>query len=69
MKFSCTLTHSPDGRWAASCHDANLGRVDASADSRDRAIERLKDELRYRLELCPCSGESYRHIDVDIVTE
>jgi hypothetical protein len=27
----------------------------------------MRGELRYRLELCPCSGESYQHIEVEIV--
>lgn len=66
MKFTCTMTATPDGRWRADCSDAELGRVSATGDSQDEAVRKLEDELRYRLELCPCSGESYRHIEVEI---
>jgi hypothetical protein len=44
-----------------------VGQVQATAATRDEAIEKMRGELRYRLELCPCSGESYQHVEVEIV--
>jgi hypothetical protein len=69
MKFPCHLVSETGGRWRAVHESRDLGRVEAAADSRAAAIEKLKGELRYRLELCPCTGESYRHIDVEVITQ
>ena len=40
-----------------------------TAATRKEAAEKMRGELRYRLELCPCSGESYQHIEVEIVEQ
>jgi hypothetical protein len=37
-----------------------------TAATREQAIEKLRGEIRYRLELCPCSGETYQHIAIEI---
>lgn len=68
MRFNCTITRS-GGQWLARHESAELGMVTARADSREEAIEKLRGELRYRLEICPCTGESYQHIDVEIVEQ
>ena len=65
MRFPCTLTTS-GGQWMARDESADLGVVTARGVSRDEAIEKLRGELRYRLEICPCTGDSYQHIDVEI---
>jgi hypothetical protein len=68
MRFPCTISHR--GRqWVARHQSAEWGEVAAQASSREEAIEKLRGELRYRLEICPCTGESYQHIDVEIVEE
>jgi hypothetical protein len=67
MKFSATISRENKGRFRATCHDANLGQVEATGDSREQAIEKLRGELRYRLELCPCTGESYQHLEIEVV--
>jgi hypothetical protein len=43
-----------------------LGVLETSGETREAAIETMRGELRYRLELCPCSGESYQHIEIDV---
>lgn len=48
---------------------AELRDVSATAGTRTEAIDKMRGELRYRLELCPCTGESYQHIDIQIVEE
>ena len=68
MKFSCLLTPEIGGRWRAVHESRELGRVEALAESWEAAVEKLKGEIRYRLELCPCTGESYQHIDVEVET-
>jgi hypothetical protein len=53
--------------WLAQHEGDEVGRVEATAPTRDEAAEKLKQEIRYRLELCPCTGETYQHIQVEIV--
>ncbi|HET6880525.1 MAG TPA: hypothetical protein VFI31_10245 [Pirellulales bacterium] len=47
-------------------HSGEVGVVETSADTREAALEKMRGELRYRLELCPCSGESYQHIAIEL---
>jgi hypothetical protein len=67
MRFTCTLSRIPGGQWHARHEGRDAGTVEVRATSRAEAIEKLKGEIRYRLELCPCTGETYQHIDVEIV--
>lgn len=66
MRFRCMLTRR-DGRWLIR-HEGELGVVEASAETREAALEKMRGELRYRLELCPCSGESYQHIEIELAS-
>jgi hypothetical protein len=67
MKFHCTLTRLPDGRWSARHESREVGTVEARGATRDEVIEKIEGEIRYRLELCPCTGETYQHIAVEVV--
>ena len=67
MKFRCRLSQQSGGQWSARYEGKDLGAVAVEAPGRDEAIDKLRDELRYRLELCPCSGESYQHLEIEIV--
>lgn len=67
MKYPCTIRRSGDGVWLASHEGAELGQVLARGRSQQEALEKLRGEIRYRLELCPCSGESYQHVEVELV--
>ena len=68
MNVSCQLTRHDD-EWSASHESADIGRIEVRAATREQALEKLRGEIRYRLELCPCTGESYRHIELDIQPE
>jgi len=67
MKFHCTLTRLRDGRWTARHESREVGAVDARGATRDEVIEKIEGEIRYRLELCPCTGETYQHIAVEVL--
>jgi hypothetical protein len=58
MRFPCTVHRGSDGRWQARHAGSSLGTVEVSAGSREEALTKLRDELQYRIELCPCSGVS-----------
>jgi hypothetical protein len=67
MRFPCMLTRLRGGQWAARHDSRDVGRVEVQAATRDEAIAKIRGEIRYRLELCPCSGETYQHIDVEVI--
>jgi hypothetical protein len=67
MKATCTLEQLENGQWLARHNSREAGSVELRAESREAAVEKLKGEIRYRLELCPCTGETYQHIDIEVV--
>ena len=67
MRLTCTLKRLHDGRWLARHESRDVGAVEVRAATRAEAIEKIEGEIRYRLELCPCTGETYRHIAIDVV--
>jgi hypothetical protein len=67
MRFPCTLTREADGRWLARHEGREVGAVSARGATRKEALAKLEGEIRYRLELCPCTGETYQHIAVQVV--
>ena len=66
MRLRCTISRLPAG-WLAQHESRDVGRVEAKGLTRDEAIEKIKGEIRYRLELCPCTGETYQHLDVEVI--
>lgn len=69
MKFMCTATTTADGRWRLQHTGREVGRVEVTAASRQEAVEKMKGEIRYRLELCPCTGQTYQHIAIELVQQ
>ena len=66
MRFPSTLSPLHNGQWLAVHDGPDVGKVEARAATRAEVIEKLKGEIRYRLELCPCTGETYQHIHVEV---
>ena len=67
VRYVCQISRLDNGDWSVRHDSKDVGQVSARAATRDEAIEKMKNEIRYRLELCPCTAESYQHIDVEIV--
>ena len=66
MKFPCTVKRLGDGRWLARSTGSRLGAVEVTAPSRDEALLKLRDELRYRAEYCPCSGVPDGYVELEV---
>jgi len=49
MRYTCTLTHLPNGQWLAPHTGSKLGPVEVTAASRDEAQVKLQNELQYGL--------------------
>jgi hypothetical protein len=46
-----------------------LGTVEVSAPSREEALTKMRDELQYRIEWCPCSGVSGDTVELQVREE
>ena len=66
MKFPSTMRRTNDGQWSLRHESSEIGQVEVTAPTREQATEKLIGEIRYRLELCPCSGETYQHITIEL---
>ena len=43
-----------------------VGTVDATAGSREEALAKLRAEIRYRVELCPCSAVPEGYVEFEV---
>ena len=66
MKAPCTLSRMRDGTWLVRHSSATLGTVEVSAPSREGALTKMRDELQYRSEWCPCSGASGDTVELQV---
>lgn len=66
MNFTSTIIRRDDGQWSLRHESREMGRIEVTASTREQAMEKLRGEIRYRLELCPCTGESYQYIKIEI---
>lgn len=69
MQFRCSVCRLPDGRWSVRHDGSDVGPVELTAATKDEALEKMRAELRFRLELCPCTGEAYQHLAIEIIEE
>ena len=52
MKLKCTIAQRRDGQWVIRHSGGDAGDLEVTAASRDEALGKMRDELRYRLEFC-----------------
>jgi predicted RNase H-like HicB family nuclease len=66
-RYRARLRCEADGSWVAAA--VELPHCWSRGQSEEEALTRLRDEIRYRIEFCPCSGvdEEYVQVDVDVV--
>ena len=67
MQFVCDVLQHSDGRWTLRHSGANVGSVAVTGATRAEAAERMRKELHYRLELCPCTGETYSDVVIELI--
>ena len=66
MKFQCTMKQRSDHEWFVR-HASDIGTLEVTAGSREEALEKMENELRYRLEMCPCTGQAFRNLEIELV--
>jgi hypothetical protein len=66
MKFPASLKKLIDGKYQVRSIGTIAGEVTVVAATRQDAIEGAKQEIRYRLEWCPCSAVSDEFVELDL---
>jgi hypothetical protein len=66
MKAPCTLTRMWNGTWLVRHSSSSLGAVEVSGSFREEALTKMRNELQYRTELCPCSGVSGDIVELQV---
>lgn len=66
MKAFCILTPMPNDTWQIRHSSSELGNVEITGSSRDEVLAKMRKELQYRMELCPCTGESVGTIELQV---
>ncbi|MEE9211128.1 MAG: hypothetical protein V3U29_00570 [Phycisphaeraceae bacterium] len=63
MRFQVSVQAGQEGEYVATCDQLEAQGRGLSVTA---ALDRLRDEIRYRVELCPCSGIDEDLIDLEI---
>ncbi len=66
MKFPVTVKKLIDGRYQVRCLGTVAGEVTVTGENRHEALERARNEIRYRIEWCPCSAVSDEFVELEI---
>ena len=69
MKLTSTVSRLANGKWLARHAGSSTGQVEVTAPTREEALTKLRDELQYRVELCPCSGVSGPTVELQVREE
>ena len=65
MRFEVTVEASGDGAYVASCEDPQCSGHGLSPTN---ALDALREEIRYRLELCPCTTVDDAFVELDVAS-
>ena len=66
MRFPVTLKKLIDGKVQARSIGTVAGEVTVVGSTREEALERARNEIRYRIELCPCSMVAEDFVELDV---
>ena len=66
MRLTCTLSRLANGNWLARHAGSFTGQVEVTAPTREGALTKMRDELQYRIEWCPCSGASADTVELRV---
>jgi hypothetical protein len=69
MRFPVTVKTLIDGKVQVRSVDTLAGEVTVIGESREAALERARNEIRYRIELCPCSTVAEDYVELEVREE
>ena len=65
MKFEATVQGDGADGYVASCDDPQCSGHGLSPAN---ALDALREEIRYRLELCPCTTVDAQFVELEVVS-
>ena len=65
VRFDVTVESSEDGAYLASCDNPACNGRGLSPAS---ALDAVREEIRYRLELCPCTSVDDGFVELNVVS-
>ena len=65
MKYRVRVRQVSSGRFVANCDDP---KCSASAPTREEALAKVRDEIQYLMEFCPCSSVKEGEIEIEVVS-
>jgi len=66
MKFVCRISENA-GTWTAEHTSQDVGPIRVSAATRGEVLRKMEEEIPYWLEMCPCGGQAYRDLKLELV--
>ena len=69
MKYPVTLKQLMDGAFYARCPTGPSGVVERTGDTEEKVLEALRNQIRYELEWCPCSGVADDYVELVVQRE
>lgn len=66
VTYRVQLKRLMDGQWYVRCNAAPNGVAEFVADSEEAALELMRQEIRYQLEWCPCSGVADDYVELEV---
>ena len=69
MKLTCTVSRLANGKWVARHTGSSTGQVEVTAPTREEALTKMRHELRYRSEYCPCTGVTDDFVELQVREE
>ena len=66
MKFVCQISEN-HGLWTIEHASPDVGPIRVTGATREEAVRKMEGEIHYWLEMCPCSGQAYRDLKIELV--
>jgi len=66
VKFICRISET-NGIWTVEHTRQDVGPIRVSASTRAEALRKMEGEIHYWLEMCPCSGQAYRDLEIELI--
>jgi len=66
MKFVCRISEN-HRLWTVEHASQDVGPIRVTGSTRDEAVRKMEGEIRYWLEMCPCTGQAYRDLEIELV--
>ena len=55
--------------WIGEHASQDVGPIRVTASSRSEVLRKLEEEIRYWLEMCPCTGQAYRNLELELIED